>query len=361
MGTEVEMLDLFGYASFSVGGRWIDLRVGRQVVAWGEQLYLAGGVASAMSHADLTAANLPGVELKEIYMPSESISLRMDLLDNLSMAAFYQWEWKQHRLNEAGSFFSDSDVVDEAGNLIVLGPTLFPTRGEDDDAKDDGQYGLSLILRVPTLAETEFGFYYINYHEKSPLFKLAPDYSSYYFTYAEDVKLYGMSVSTFIGSVSFSGEITYRDDYLIEVGTGTYKKGAMGQAQLAWLYSLGYNPLFDDVSFNGEIGCNRVFSFDSEDMAFSDFSWGLSLALTPKYYQILPNLDMEIPIAYKYFPVGSSPNKTFTEGADSASIGTTFTYKNVYKLELKYVDYFNSVRNTLVDRDIIGMNFKYTF
>jgi hypothetical protein len=104
-----------------------------------------------------------------------------------------------------------------------------------------------------------------------------------------------------------------------------------------------------------------VFSKDTEDMAFSDFAWGYSLALTPKYYQLIPNLDMELPVVYKCNPSGSSPNKTFTEGADSASIGTTFTYKNVYKFEIKYVDYFNPVRNTLADRDLIGVNFKYTF
>ena len=361
MGTEAELLDWFFYANFSLGSRWVDFRIGQQVVAWGEQLYLSGGVASAMSHADLTAANLPGVELKEIYMPSESVSLRMDILNNLSMAAFYQWEWEPHRLNEAGSFFSDSDVVDEAGNFLWYNPTagINFVRGKDKDARDDGQYGLALMLRVPALAESEFGFYYINYHEKSPLISLT--YPTFQYGYAEDVKLYGMSVSTFVGSVSLSGEVTYRHNYPIEIATGMFEQGNVGQAQVAWLYSLGNNPVFDDVSFNGEVGCNRVFSFDTEDMAYSDFAWGYSLALTPKYYQIIPNLDLELPVTYKGNPSGSSPNKTFTEGADSVAVGTTFTFRNVYKLDIKYVNYFNAKRNTLVDRDIIGMNFKYTF
>ena len=358
MGTEAGLLDYFFYTNFSMGSRQVGLRIGQQVVAWGEQLYLAGGVASAMSYADLTAANLPGVELKEIYMPSESVSLRMDILDNLSFAGFYQWEWEPHILNEAGSYFSDSDVVDEAGNLL-LGPGYTLTRGEDQDAKDDGQYGLSLMFRVPALAETEFGFYYINYHEKSPLLSIT--YPTFQFGYAEDVKLYGMSVSSFIGSVSFSGEYTYRHNYPIEIATGVFEEGNLVQTQMAWLYSLGQNPLFDDMSINGEIGFAKVLGIDGEDMAYSDFAWGFSLNLTPKYYQLIPNLDVEFPIAYKCNPSGSSPNKTFTEGADSAAIGTTFTYRNVYKLEIKYVDYFNPQRNTLADRDLIGMNFKYTF
>ena len=366
MGTEAGLLDWFFYTNFSVADRWVDFRIGQQVLAWGEQLYLSGGVASAMSYADLTAANLPGVELKEIYMPSESVSVRMDVLNNLSMAAFYQWEWEPLILNEAGSFFSDSDVVDEAGHLLFYGPFQLP-RVADDDAKDDGQYGLSLILRVPALAETEFGFYYINYHEKSPLLQFVPNPvipiypGSYYFTYAEDVKLYGMSVSTFVGDVSLSGEYTYRHNYPIEIATGVFEQGNMVQTQMAWLYSLGYNPIFDDVSINGEIGLVKVLGIDGEEMTYSDFAWGFSLSVTPKYYQLIPNLDLELPISYKCNPSGSSPNKTFTEGADSIAIGTTFTYKNVYKLEIKYVDYFNPTRNTLADRDLIGVNLKYTF
>ena len=359
MGRRAEFLDYFAYANFSLGGRSMDLRAGQQVVAWGEQLYLSGGVASAMSHADLTAANVPGVELKEVYLPSESISFRTDILDNLSMAAFYQWEWEPHRLNESGSYFSDSDVVDEAGHLLIAGPTTFFRRGDDNDAKDDGQYGLGTILRIPTLNETEFGFYYINYHEKSPLVFLT--YPTYQLGYAEDVKLYGASFSSFIGSVSLSGEFTYRHDYPLTIRTGVYEDGNVAQAQLAWLYSLGQNPFFDDVSFNGEIGCNKVLGVDGEDMAFSDFAWGYSLALTPKFYQLFPNMDMEIPLVYKGNPAGSSPNKTFVEGADSASIGTTFTWKNIYKVELRYVDYFNASRNSLSDRDFVGVNVKYTF
>ena len=371
MGTEAELLDWFFYSNFSLGNHPVDFRIGQQVVAWGEQLFLPGGVASAMSHADLTAANLPGVELKEVYMPSESASLRFDILNNLSMMAFYQWEWEHHILNEAGSYFSDSDAVDEAGRGLIIpwpappGFAILP-RGTDQPAKDDGQYGLGLIYRAERLAQTEFGFYYINYHEKSPLIHLVtpplvlPPDMNYYFSYAEDIKLYGLSVSTFIGGVSLSGEFTYRHNYPLTV-RGVLEEGNMTQFQVAGLYSLGQNAICDDMSFAGEIGFNKVLGVEGEDMPYSDFSWGYSITVTPKYYQILTDLDLNIPIVYKGNPSGSSPNKTFTEGAESASIGATFVWRSVYKFELKYVNYFNPQRNTLADRDVIGMNVKYTF
>ena len=371
MGTEAQFLDWFFYSNFSLGGHPVDFRMGQQVVAWGEQLFLPGGVASAMSHADLTAANLPGVELKEVYMPSESASLRFDILNNLTVMGFYQWEWEHHILNEAGSYFSDSDAVDEAGRGLIIpwpAPPGFAVtpRGKDQPAKDDGQYGLGVIYRADRLAQTEFGFYYINYHEKSPLIHLVlpplvlPTDMNYYFTYAEDVKLYGMSISTFINQVSLSGEFTYRHNLPLSV-KGVYEDCNMVQGQMAGLYTLGENPVFDDVSFAGEIGFNKVLGVDGEDMSYSDFSWGYSITVTPKYYQVLTDLDLNIPISYKGNPAGNSPNKTFTEGADSISIGATFTWRYVYKLEIKYADYFNPQRNGLADRDVIGMNLKYTF
>ncbi|MBU0991430.1 MAG: DUF1302 domain-containing protein [Proteobacteria bacterium] len=367
MGTDAQFLDWFFYSNFSLGDHAVDFRVGQQVVAWGEQLFLQGGVASAMSHADLTAANLPGVELKEVYMPSESASLRMDILNNLTVMGFYQWEWEHHILNEPGSYFSDQDLVGEAGRGLIIPPNAVPPnymvvkRGKDQPARDDGQYGLGFIYRAERLAQTEFGFYYINYHEKSPLVQFAPDFSNYYFSYAEDIKLYGMSVSTFIKDVSLSGEFTYRHNYPLTIAPGVYEDGNMVQAQIAALYALGENLIFDDVSFAGEIGYDKVLGKDEADMASSDFAWGYSLTVTPKYYQVVTDLDLSLPISYKGNPNGSSPNKTFTEGANSASIGATLVWKNVYKLEIKYAGYFNPKRNTLADRDVIGINLKYTF
>ncbi len=366
MGRRTEFLDYFFYSNFSLGNHPVDFRIGQQVVAWGEQLFLAGGVASAMSHADLTAANLPGAELKEIYMPSKSASIRLDLLNNLTMMGFYQFEWKHHILNEPGSYFSSADMAGEAGNGLIV-PVPFPPgfivapRGIDQPAKDDGQYGLGFIYRADQLAGTEFGFYYINYHEKSPLIHIAPGASNYYFSYAEDVKLYGMSISTFINGVSLSGELTYRQNFPLSISTGVYEDGDMLQAQIAALYNIGSNPISDSVSFAGEIGFNKVPGKDDREMAFTHTSWGYSVTVTPKYLQIIPGLDVSIPISYKGNPKGSSPNTTFTEKADSASIGASFVWDQVWELELKYVDYFNAEENNLADRDIFGMNLKYTF
>ena len=188
----------------------------------------------------------------------------------------------------------------------------------------------------------------------------APGYANYYFGYAEDIKLYGFSVSTFINGISFSGEFTYRHNLPLSVN-GVYEDTNMVQTQMAWLYATGQNPICHALDFAGEIGFNKVLGLEGSDLDYSDFSWGYSVTLTPKYLQILTDLDLSLPISYKGNPAGTSPNSTFKEGADSISIGATFTWRRVYKLGVFYADYFNPQRNTLADRDVIGMNVKYTF
>jgi hypothetical protein len=41
-------------------------------------------------------------------------------------------------------------------------------RGKDNKPSDDGQYGLAMRVYAPGLNDTEFGFYFINYHSRVP-------------------------------------------------------------------------------------------------------------------------------------------------------------------------------------------------
>ena len=360
-GRKAEFLDFFAYAGFDLGDRYLQVRAGRQVVQWGESLYLQGGISSAMAHLDATVSNAPGVELKEIYLPSGAISAQIDVTDTVSAALFYQYEWKKTRLNESGSYFSTTDFLDDAGHSLITSAGILE-RGEDQDADDDGQYGISLMYRADWLAESEFGIYFINYHEKTPGVVMDFPSGTYHLTYAEDVKLYGFSFSSLVGSTNISGEISYRQDYPVGTATGTQDADVV-QAQVSWLYSYADISFCDRISFNGEVGANRVLSLEDEEITGGKdkFAWGYSITLSPQWYQILPDIDMTIPINYKGHPDGSSVNATFTEKADSGSIGLEFVYKNAYKFNLKYVDYFNGSDNALSDRDYIALDLKYTF
>ncbi len=370
-GNKAEILDAFAYAGFEVGGgRYLDLRAGRQVIQWGESLYVQGGIASAMAWLDTITANAPGTEVKEFLSPTGAVSAQMDLTGSIAVGAFYQWEWEKHRLNESGSFFSDKDFLDEAGNAYlyeaapgVIIPVMERRKDLDKEPDDQGQYGFNVMYRASWLGETEFGLYFINYHEKLPVFNTDPANGLYFITYAEDVKLYGFSFSSQIGTANISGEFSYRQDFPVATTEGI-EEADYWQAQLSWLYSITF-PGVDRLAFQGEVGCNQVQDYSDEDLSAQDkhkFAWGFVAVLSPEWYQVLPDLDISVPLVYKGNPEGNSVNTlTFDEKNDSGSVGVQFTYKNAIKASLKYVNYFNSMDNSFSDRDYAAFDIKYSF
>lgn len=402
---DIELLDYFAYGSFDLGGRFLDLRAGNQVVSWGESMFIPGGVASAMNPLDGNAAIAPGVEVKEVYLPTGQVSAQLDLFSNLTLAGFYSYEWKETTQPEAGSYFSTADMLNEAG-YHMFGPAMLqaPTgerpsmnRVADKDASDDGQFGLSMRYRAEQLNGTEFSLHYINYHEKTPMVvveqgvggtvsqnwaALLPggmanpmfgmfmgiDMSSYHLEYAEDVKLYGLSIGTNIGATNIGCDITYREDYPMMVPDGasySYDYAEIFQAQVSAIHSFGRGPwnLWDSWTVMGEIGANHN-SLDDEELYGKDqFAWGGTAMVMFDYFYILPNLDLKIPVSYKFNPEGTSALAgTFVENADSLSMGLDFTYKTMYQFGVKYSAFIGSSSdNTRKDRDYVGMYVKYTF
>ena len=104
-GRNAEILDLFGYYSFYLGDREIDIRVGKQVISWGESLLIVGGISTAQSVIDASAAQAVGTEVKEIYLPTESAYLQISITPELGLGGYYQWKWEKNRLMEGGNLF----------------------------------------------------------------------------------------------------------------------------------------------------------------------------------------------------------------------------------------------------------------
>jgi len=171
---KAEMLDLFIYGTHSFDKADSMFRLGRQAVNWGESLFILQGINGATAYLDTTQANVPGVEVKELLMPSEQFYGEMTV-GNFTLCGFYQWRWDKNRLDESGSFFSTSDFLDDAGKrmLVQVAPGINATvdRVGDDDAKNSGQWGVALRYISPQLNDTEFGLYFVNYHEKMPILK----------------------------------------------------------------------------------------------------------------------------------------------------------------------------------------------
>src|SRR5690554_7945790 len=62
-GKGAEILDAFVWGDFDVAGAPVNVRVGRQVLSWGESTFIQGGVGS-VNPVDASAFRRPGAEIR---------------------------------------------------------------------------------------------------------------------------------------------------------------------------------------------------------------------------------------------------------------------------------------------------------
>ncbi|MBV7572822.1 DUF1302 domain-containing protein [Pseudomonas sp. PDM32] len=262
-----QILDAFVYHNYSIADQPGSVRLGKQVVSWGESTFIGGGINS-INPIDVSAFRRPGAEIKEGLIPVNMFYVSQSLTENLSAEAFYQIEWDQTVVDNCGTFFSQPDIVADGcdNNLrvlnkrsqipaIALGPLanagvdvneegVLVRRGPDRDARDGGQWGASFKYMFDPL-DTEFGAYFMNYHSRAPIFsatgapqsvynsalglpaafaRLAPllvaGNSQYFIEYPEDIRLYGLSFSTTLPTgTAWSGEISYRPNAPVQLNS----------------------------------------------------------------------------------------------------------------------------------------------
>ena len=86
VGSYTRLLDAFGFWRFDLGSMPSELRLGRQVVSWGESTFIQGGL-NQVNHFDVSALRVPGAELKEALLPDEMAVFNLQLSKNLSTPA----------------------------------------------------------------------------------------------------------------------------------------------------------------------------------------------------------------------------------------------------------------------------------
>ncbi|CAM3635905.1 DUF1302 domain-containing protein [Parendozoicomonas haliclonae] len=196
-GQDAQLLDAYVYGYWDLGEMPVDARLGKQVLSWGEGMFYRSGI-NTTNPIDAARFRLPGSELKEALVPVETLSLSVGLTDNLSANAFYQWNFRKTQIDPVGTYFAETDLFAEGGNTAynelgslagvkplydqlaaggVVGGSDYlkddgfkvAAIGSDINAKDDGQFGISFRYIAEELNDTEFGFYFVNYHAKEPV------------------------------------------------------------------------------------------------------------------------------------------------------------------------------------------------
>ena len=360
-GKDARLLDAFVYGDFDIAGRNLNLRVGRQMVSWGEGLFIPG-VSGAMSPADGTKANVPGVEVKDVLLPVGQVFAQFDLTNDLSVSAYSQWEWEKTDINGAGSFFSLSDFLDAGGERIYtqFGPF---DRVDDVAARDSGQWGVALNYFAEGLGNgMDLGLYYINYHDKQPMVSLGG--GGYFLEYQEDIKMIGASVGTLIGSTNIGAEVSMRKDAVVYNASSSAVLADIVQAQVSAVHAFGVTPLADDIMFSGEIGMNHVKGYKESELNGDKSGSGLGASVTFKYTNVMVGTNFEIPVKFSANIEGDSAGGKFTstENSDRVSFGGKLIYQGNLESSLIYTAYLGDFEdNAYTDRDYLAFNVKYAF
>jgi len=243
-----KLLDAFWYGNIGIGDdQEMTLRIGRQVISWGEALLSGGGLSTAINPVDAHVRNQPGLEIKELFLPTGAIFAQIPINDTFSMEAYYQYEWSPAFIDPSGSYFSEFDSIGAGGNTFlfvtgqesrILGVELRPENNggavasdgsqigrlleflpnncpagadknhkcrllapyklREDKPGQNGQFGLKLNVFLEDGAEV--GLYYVNYHEKIPNWVLPIDAL---ITFAPVIDLL----------IAFADPVAYKDNF----------------------------------------------------------------------------------------------------------------------------------------------------
>lgn len=240
-GSDAKFLSAYAYTNFDVFERPAKFSLGKQVINWGENTFIAHGISEGNQPLDVTKLRIPGAEIKEAFLPLGSALFSVGLSDTLDLEAYYQYQWDHFLTDGDGTYFSTVDFGgpfspsttygDPNGRYVHLlfgqipegTPNTVAYRIADRKADDGGQYGVKLTWYAEELNETEFGLYYINYNNRRPVISAYAHDGNVgvkgFQEYLNDIKLYGFSFNTTIQSTgtSVGGEISYRKDEPLQV------------------------------------------------------------------------------------------------------------------------------------------------
>jgi hypothetical protein len=384
-GRRAEILDAFVFANGSIGNMPASVRVGKHTLLWGESLLLAtNGISYGQAPLDtIKAQSSPGSQAKELFMPVGQVSGQLQPSDDLSLAAFVQYDWRKSRLPAAGSYFSSADTRDAGGERLLLAPQPGPAllRGTDATARDSGQWGISARYYAREL-DTEFGVYHLRFNDKLPQVYTRPGEGSYALVYPEDIRVLGASFSTVVGDTNVAGEIHVRRhmplaSVPLTVPPGTpadnrnnplYAVGNTVHAQVSVIHPLTATPWWDSATISAEAGglyrTSVTRNAGNLDPARDRSAWGFSVRFTPSYLQVLPELDLSVPVSLTYNVKGKTPVTSAFNGdnAGNFSIGLNGEYRKTWNVALQYTNYFGGAAvQPLKDRDFISLSLQRTF
>jgi len=396
---KARLLDLWVSKSFQVGDNLARIRIGNQVVSWGESLFLPGGINSTNA-MDIMRLSQPGTQLKEVYLPAPMISVASGLARGLNVEAYVQTNWNKSYFPPTGSYWSVVNGLGKGHSTYGLA---------EKDARNSGQWGVALRYEPPGM-QLNLGAYAMNYHDKTPNFAIDIDGTGAMgWVHLEDRKLYGVSANFPVGDWAIGTELSYRPRDAVALNPAT--SGCASQNYKCWvdearwqwhgtallsltpdmggaiLKALGAQTatlLFEAVAIHYP---HMKRSYDGDYVTAGGWGWGqlTDPAGTPVpmgtrtswgfnfdfswVYDgtIIPGWQVVPEIYYFQAVSGRTPNLSglFMEGAKSANLIVSLIQNPAtWKVMLNYARFWNGktlLDQPLKDRDFFGIAISRSF
>lgn len=120
IGVDYDLLDYNIGHIFMPFDHAVAVKVGDQVLNWGESSLLALNSLNTINPPDARRLNMPGLDLKEAFRPIGMVTLDTDLIESVSLQGFYSYDWKPLVVDPVNTFFSQSDTLGDGGQSAML-------------------------------------------------------------------------------------------------------------------------------------------------------------------------------------------------------------------------------------------------
>ncbi|MGF6970906.1 hypothetical protein OKW43_008001 [Paraburkholderia sp. WC7.3g] len=338
----VRLLDLWVEKDFTVGGQAAHVRFGNQVINWGESYFAQGGI-NATNAVDIQTLLIPGAQIKQALIPAPMLSFATGLGHGFSTEGYYQFQWNGNRYPPVGSYWSVADNFGRGAEPATVNSNNFNVGGLDagtiagpqsgnsttlagiNQGLVNGQFagppynsiGIPVSTVLPTNTrpqfgvklgykpksiDVNFGFYYENYTDKSPVLSTLANGSSQW-SYLHSRQLFGVSANFALGDWAIGTELSYRPHDAVAL-SGCF--GANG-------------PL--DANTNAVSGANCAQWADRKKLQY-DINGQLSLTQSEYPFLKLIHADMAVltaELTWIYYPGLSSSGVTSTINGQSVT------------------------------------------
>jgi hypothetical protein len=375
-GQYAEFADSFVYANLELVGMPLSLRIGRQTLLWGESVFFnQNSISAAQAPVDyVKSASTPDGYAKSTFLPVNQISFTLQPLSGISLAGYYQLEWRPDRLPGVGSYFSTTDLQG-AGTERALLPGSDLLHVADTRATNNGQYGVSLHA---SLNEIDLGLYALRFDSKYPVLQLLRNTTgnptSFRSVYPGGSELYGASLSGYVGNTAVAGELSVRRNTPLAnlspiflnlpspirgTNSPAYAEGDTFNGLISSVAAIGPTSIWDSADFTSEIALSGLLSATQRLQSLSprQDDWAISgrVEFKPHYFEVLPNLGVDLLFGLG-FNSASDPSIDYenNSGTGDLEIGISATYLSVWKVDLTLTSYLGSpVRQPLSDRNFL--------